>query len=324
MQLFNPNLKLKLKLEQIWLNPYAKGWLMSFIAISCFSCKAILVKLMYASAPAILNNLMPIWTVVLRMLVALPIFAFVAYKTWQPLNKKQCIGIMFAGFLGYYAASFLDFWCLQYIPSSLERLILFLNPSFVLLLSFLILKQRIYKKQILAMCVAYVGVLLIFSHELWFNPHHLSSKQLIFGGILALLSTFSYALYLVLCARLVKSIGSLRLTALATCVACALCLTHFFVLNNFSSLAIKQLIEQTPTIIYHLSMINGIVCTVIPLFLTMKAIDLCGANIVAKTGVIGPSITIILGVWLLNEPFTIYHAIGTVLTLASMMLLSKN
>lgn len=95
-----------------------------------FSGKAIIVKLAYRYGVDAVTLIM------YRMLFALPIFALMAW--WSSRGKpaptrQDWWGILGLGVTGYYLASFLDFAGLAYISASLERLILYLNPTLVLL-----------------------------------------------------------------------------------------------------------------------------------------------------------------------------------------------
>ena len=191
---------------------YYIGWLMAFIAVSLFSTKAIVVKLIYK-----FDDVDAVTTVALRMILAFPLFALSSYYTWKPINKRQFIQIIIAGFLGYYLASFLDFICLKYISSSLERLILFLNPGVVLILSRLFFKHTINRWQFSSLIMGYISIAIVFGHE------HLGGSNIALGAFLAFLSVISYALYLILCSSVVKEIGAIRLTSLASCVACFFC-----------------------------------------------------------------------------------------------------
>ncbi len=285
------------------------GWFMAIVAVVLFSSKAILVKLMYQHP-----NTDAISMTALRMFFAFPVFAFFAYYTRQRLSFRQILYIFLAGFLGYYLASFLDFLSLKYISTSLERLILFLNPGLVVLLSWIFFRHKINRWQFASLIIAYISVWIVFSHE------QLSGKNIYLGVILAFASTLSYSLYLILCFHLIKEIGSIRLTALASCVACFLCLWQFFILKE----NVWHYLFTLPTQIYWLSLINGIVCTVIPVFLTMLAMERCGPSVTSQTSMIGPFITAFLSVWILQEAFTIYHIIGTGGVLLSMLFLTKS
>ena len=96
-----------------------------------FSGKAIIVKLAYR------HGVDAVTLIMYRMLFALPIFALMGWwasRGKAPLTRNDWLGILGLGFTGYYLASFLDFAGLAYISASLERLILYLNPTLVLLL----------------------------------------------------------------------------------------------------------------------------------------------------------------------------------------------
>jgi len=287
---------------------YYLGWLMAFIAVSLFSTKAIIVKLIYQ-----VQDIDAITTVALRMIFSFPIFIIIALKTWKPLTKKQVYQIIIAGFLGYYAASLLDFIALKYISSSLERLILFLNPGIVLILSWIFFKHKINKFQCLSLILGYISVFIVFMHE------SLNGSNIVLGVILAFASVVSYALYVILCSSLLKTMEAIRLTSLATCIASILCIAQFYIIEPSPN----QILLSLPFKIYWLSAINALFCTVIPVLLTMLAIQSCGPGITSQTGIIGPMITIFLGAALLNEKLTIYHAVGTFGVILSMIILSK-
>ena len=136
------------------------------------------------------------------------------------------------GFTGYYLASFLDFAGLAYIRASLERLILYLNPTLVLALGVLLFKRSVIGRQVIALAVSYCGVLLVFGHELSSAARtRRSAPALVF------VSAISYGIYLVYSGEEVKRIGALRLTGLATSVACLFCIAQFLVLRPMSALA---------------------------------------------------------------------------------------
>ena len=186
-----------------------------------FSGKAIIVKLAYR------HGVDAVTLIMYRMLFALPLFLALAWwATYRqgggnqpPLTRDDWLGILGLGVTGYYLASFLDFWGLQYISASLERLILYLNPTLVLVLGWVIYKRRITRLQALAMAVSYGGVLVVFGHEAGLQgPDALLGAALVFG------SAISYAVYLLYSGELVQRLGSLRLVGLATSVACVLCL----------------------------------------------------------------------------------------------------
>jgi drug/metabolite transporter (DMT)-like permease len=216
------------------------------------------------------------------------------------------------GFCGYYLASFLDFAGLQFISASLERLILYLNPTIVLLLGWVFFRRGATRRQLLALAVSYAGVLLVFGHELT-----LQGRDTALGSALVFGSAVSYALYLLFSGQEVRRLGSLRLTGLATTVACLLCILQFVLLRP-----LDVAVNVAPPVIW-LSVLNATLCTFAPVLMVMMAIERIGPALTAQTGMIGPMSTILMGVLLLGEPFTAWVAAGTALVLAGVGLLAK-
>ncbi len=281
--------------------------LATFGAIA-FSGKAIIVKLAYRYGVDAVTLIM------YRMLFALPIFAVMAWwasRGKPPLTRKDWLGVLWLGFTGYYLASFLDFAGLAFISASLERLILYLNPTLVLLLGLVMYKRRVSAPQIIGMAISYCGVVLVFGHEIT-----LQGADAAWGALLVFLSAVSYALYLVYSGEMVRRLGSLRLVGLATSVACLLCLLQFVLLRPMSAAAVA------PEVIW-LSLLNATLCTAVPVLMVMMAIERIGAGMAAQTGMVGPMSTILMGVLILGEPFTAWVAAGTVLVIAGIFVFTK-
>lgn len=209
-------------------------------------------------------------------------------------------------------ASFLDFWGLEYITASLERLILYLNPTLVLVLGWVLYRRRINHRQGVGMAISYAGVLLVFGHEL-----ALDGKNAALGTLLVLGSAISYALYLSYSGQLVQRLGSLRLAGWATSVACLLCIGQFALLRPMSTAA-----QVAPEVIW-LSVLNATACTAVPVVLVMMAIERIGAGLTAQTGMIGPMSTLLMGVFILGEPFNAWIVGGTVLVLSGVFWVTR-
>jgi drug/metabolite transporter (DMT)-like permease len=249
-----------------------------------------------------------------RMLFALPLFVLLAWWAGRgkpALTQRDGLVVVGLGFSGYYLASFLDFAGLAYISAGLERLILYLNPTLVLAMGLLLFKRGVTRRQLIALGVSYCGVLLVFGHEVTLAGPHVA-----LGAGLVFASALSYAVYLVYSGEEVKRLGALRLTGLATTVACVLCIAQFVLLRPMSALAVA------PEVIW-LSVLNATLCTFAPVLMVMMAIERIGATVAAQTGMIGPMSTILMGVLILGEPFTVWIAAGTLLVLAGIWLLAK-
>ena len=286
----------------------ATGLLLAAAGSIAFSGKAIIVKLAYR------HGVDAVTLIMYRMLFALPLFlglAWWASRGKRALSRRDWWGILGLGFTGYYLASFLDFWGLQYISASLERLILYLNPTIVLVLGWVLYQRRIGALQALAMAVSYAGVLLVFGHEADF-----SGANAALGAALVFGSAVSYAIYLVYSGEMVKRLGSQRLVGLATTVACGLCLLQFVLLRPLSAALVA------PEVIW-LSVLNATLCTFGPVLMVMMAIERIGAGLASQTGMIGPMSTIAMGVWLLDEPFNGWIVAGTALVVAGVFLVTR-
>jgi drug/metabolite transporter (DMT)-like permease len=292
--------------------PALSGLLLASAGAIAFSGKAIIVKLSYV------YGVDAVTVIMYRMLFALPFF--IAMGLWaerqaiareNPLTRRDVIDIVGLGFVGYYLSSYLDFLGLQYITASLERLILYLNPTLVMLLGWALYKKPIRPIRILAMGVSYCGVLLVFAHELT-----LSGANVALGGGLILASAISYAVYLLYSGELVQRIGSLRLVGWATSVACVCCIAQFLLLRPLSAAAV-------PVEVLWLGVLNAVACTVAPVLMVMMAIERIGAALTAQTGMIGPMSTIALGVLLLDEPLNVWIGAGTLLVVSGVFIVSK-
>lgn len=282
---------------------------MALAGAMAFSGKAIIVKLSYRwGVDAVL-------VILLRMLFALPIFAAMAWWAGRgrpPLARRDWLAVIGLGICGYYLASFLDFLGLQFVSASLERLILYLNPTLVLLLAWMLDRQPVRRQQLAGMAIGYVGVLLVFGREA-----SLSGGNVALGALLVFLSAVSYAAYLVFSGQVVKRLGALRLVGLATTVACLCCIAQYLVLRP----TVNPFAVAAPVI--WLALLNATLCTAVPVLLVMLAIERVGPTLTAQAGMVGPLSTIALGIWLLDEPFTGWLLAGTLLVLVGIYWFSR-
>ena len=280
----------------------AAGLTMAMLGAIAFSGKAIIVKLAYQHGVDSVTFLM------LRMLLAFPFFVAMAWWSGRAqshakpmrLSTKDKIGIVWLGFTGYYLASFLDFSGLAYISASLERLILYLNPTLVLILGVLLYRRPIGRLQWVGLAISYSGVLIVCGHEL-----QLTGNDVGLGVALVFGSAVSYALYLSYSGELVQRLGALRLVGLASCVACVLCLLQFALMRPMS------LVWTLDASVWWLSLLNATACTVVPVVLVMLAIERLGAGLAAQVGMVGPMSTLAMAALILGEPLTPWVLVGT-------------
>jgi drug/metabolite transporter (DMT)-like permease len=285
-----------------------RGLLLAGLGAVAFSGKAIIVKLAYR------YGVDAVTLITYRMLFSLPLFLALAWWAGRgkpALTWRDARTILALGFCGYYLASFLDFLGLRYVSASLERLILYLNPTLVLALGALLYGKKVTGAQMTALAVSYCGVLCVFGRET-----SLQGANVPLGAALVLASAASYAVYLSYSGEEVRRLGALRLTGLATTVACLLCIAQFLVLEPLRALVV-------PSQVLWLSVLNATLCTFAPVLMVMIAVEKIGAPLASQAGTIGPLSTILLAVIFLGEPFTAWVALGTVLVLSGIWLLTR-
>ncbi len=278
---------------------FAAGIALAVVGSVLFSAKAIVVKLAYR------HGVDAATLIALRMAFSLPFFALAYAITSRgaPLAPSDHARMILIGLLGYYAASYLDFLGLQYISAALERLILYLNPTLVLLMSVFIFGKRFSRRDWLALTLAYAGIVLAFWHDV-----QAEGARVPLGAALVFASAVCYAAYLVISGEMVRRIGAIRLTSYAMGVSTAAVFAQFLVLNSLSALA-------QPAPVYWLSLVNAVLCTVLPVFATMLAVERIGAGRTSLAAMVGPVATIVLAIIFLDEQVSLWQMAGTVLVL---------
>ena len=282
------------------------------IGILGFSFKAILIKLAYSWAP-----IDPITLLTLRMIYSVPFFAFMAWWATRspkvnPMRRPDWLAILWLGFIGYYLSSLLDFIGLQYITASLERLVLFLNPTMVVLLSMALFRQRVGGRTWVALVLSYAGILLVFEHDLRFTG---DIQGFWLGVSLVFAAAFFYAIYLVGVGPVIARLGSLRFISWAMLTSAVFVIVQFLLTRPLAALG-------APASIQFLSLVMAVFSTVLPTFLVAEAIKRIGANHTSIIGSLGPLFTIWLGWWMLGEAVHWTQLIGAALVLSGVTLVT--
>lgn len=288
---------------------YITGLALAIVGAIFFSAKAIVAKLLYR------EGIDAVTLIALRMLLAAPFFVVIALATLKReprMTRADAARIVLLGLLGYYLSSFFDFLGLQYISAGLERLILFLTPSFVLLLNIWVLKRHVTKREWLSLAVAYAGIVLVFWHDV-----QVGGDTVALGAALVFGAAVSYALYLIMSGEMVQRLGSLRLVSWAMLVSSTACVVQYAVLRPIGTLFV-----QTPAV-WGYSLLNATLCTVLPVVMTMMAVARIGAGSASQAGMIGPVSTLFLAFWILSEPITALQLAGTTLVMGGILILTQ-
>jgi drug/metabolite transporter (DMT)-like permease len=268
---------------------FTRGILLAVTGAVLFSSKSIFIKVGYGL------DATPMTLLALRGGVAVPIFAVMAWYEERRLNryrlKRNDIGaIIGLGFLGYYLSSVLNFYGLMFISASLERVILYMYPTLVLVLGAILFKRRIQPVQWLALVLTYTGILMALGVDIVTR----NSADIIWGASFVVLSTVSYAVYVLLSGRIIPRVGPVRFTAWVMLVSYAFVGIHYVVLNG--------VVLTLPTFpIIGVGLALGIICTVIPTLCLSIAIHWVGSENTALVGAVGPVSTVILALFFLGE-----------------------
>lgn len=287
-----------------------------------FSSKAILVKLTYRIEPIDATTMLT-----LRLLFALPFYltslAFQSHKVVvaTPLQYKDWFWLIFMGLVGFYASAWLDFAGLRYVPAAIERLILFIYPSIVLLVTAVVFKQTINRYQYIALLLTYFGIALAVGEEAWRNSANitpLSNTNFWQGSLLVVGCALTYSLYILIGGRIIQRLGAIRVTNWAMIFATTGIVIHFLLYYD-----IKDLFRFSNNL-YFTILTMAFLATVLPSYLLSWSIRHIGADNAAIINCVGPVSTLLQASFFLGEPITAVQLLGTVFVLWGVLLIGNH
>ena len=278
-----------------------------------FAFRPILIKLGYSLAPVSATTLL-----FLRMTLSLPFFLAMAWWVRRidpaaaPISRRDWAGLIALGFLSYYLASLLDFLGLQYVSAGVGRLIMFLYPTLVILLSAIFLARKPSRRELAALAITYAGIALVLSSQIAGAPQ---SRMFVFGALLIFASAMCYAVYLVTGSQLVKRVGSMRFTAYTMIVSAIAAIVQFAVLEAPTAL-------RLPAQLWWIAAVLAVACTAMPVLLVAEALKRIGANHFALIGALGPVTTVFADFFLLNGALSAAQVVGGALVISGVLLVS--
>ena len=293
-------------------NSYLFATIITIIGVIFYSSKAVLIKLAYEHPIDSLSLL------ALRMLFSLPFFVGILVlkkdkEVALPITRADWFKMSVVGVLGFYCASYLDFLGLHYISASLGRMVFFIYPTLVLLISAIVFKQKISKIQYVALVFSYVGIVIIFSGKI----STVGNNNPLLGASFVFFAAFAYAMYLVGSGQLLPRIGTRRFTSYSMIAATIAVLIHNSITNGFDLL-------KFPLELYGIVLTMAIFATVIPTFMIAEGLRIIGANNASIIGAIGPVSTIALAYMLLGERLYPIQMLGTLFIISGVLLITLN
>jgi drug/metabolite transporter (DMT)-like permease len=272
-----------------------------------FSARGVIIKLAYPYGVDAVTLL------ALRMLFSLPLFALMALfarRNAAPLSRAQWQMVIALGFIGYYLSSFLSFLALLYVTAALERLLLYLTPTIVVIISALLFKQAIRRHHVVALVLTYGGIVLVMADNLLIATDAL---VVLIGGALAFISALTFSVYLIASGAIIPRIGAARFTAYASGTACGFVIAQFFTVRDLQAL-------DLPLPVYAYGATMALFCTVLPTWMMSEGVRRIGANQSSMLSSIGPVATIALAAIVLSEPLTAGQICGAALVLGGVWL----
>ncbi len=274
-----------------------------------FSSKSVFAKMAYAYKAD------PLTVLYFRMLFALPLALIIGYyfekrREWQGINTRDVVLTALISVLGYYVSALFNFFGLLYVEASIERLILFLYPTMVIVLSAVFANKKISFYQVLAISVSYAGLFIAFADKLMID----NSTKFWYGAFLILMSSFTYAIFLTIADGLISRMGSVRFTTIAIVSMSVCIILHVIIVG-------KAQVSGFDQHVYWYCLIMGVFSTVIPVYMFNAAIEKLGSSNIAIVSCLGPICTLAFSAALLSESVSVYQLIGTVVVIGGILII---
>jgi drug/metabolite transporter (DMT)-like permease len=286
---------------------YIVGAALVLFSAIAFSSKAVMVKLAYAYGVDVETLL------ALRMLFSAPFYLVMAvWLFWtgkvEHLTMRDYAAITILGAVGGYLPMWLDFAGLVYVSAGLERIILFVYPTMVVLISAMLLGRAIGRTEVVALVLSYVGVAVAAGGDV-FSGGQVTSRTMLGAGLI-FASALTYAGYLVASGKLIPKLGVLPFTV------CIMLMTSLTASAHYAAMPHQVALTGLPVHVYGIGALMAVVATVLPSFLLSAGIHRIGSSQAALVATIGPVSTIYLAYLFLGEAVTATQMIGTICVMA--------
>jgi drug/metabolite transporter (DMT)-like permease len=301
------------------LNP-ALGTLLVIAAAVLFAIKGIFIKLAYQ------HGVTPSVLLTLRMLISLPFYIviMIRHRARLPLLKPNVyLQIMALGLCAYYLASLLDLLGLQYVSASLERMIIYLYPTFVVILGALFLGKKVSRKELACLACAYAGISILFTKDLSLSatqePLQIAGIEvdaIAWGSLLTVGSALSFSIYVAFSETLIRQIGAAVFTSISMFTASSAILLQYLATHTLAELA-------QPLPVYGYAFLLAMLSTVLAVYLMAEGIRHVGSSRAGTLGTMGPVVTLIIAAAVLDEPIGISHIVGIIVVCSSIYALTR-
>jgi drug/metabolite transporter (DMT)-like permease len=255
--------------------------------------------------------------VTVRALLAMPLFVWFAVRSNRgeaagaPIPWSAYAGASIAGITCYYVGAMVDFWALELIDASIERVLLFSYPALVVLISSFMRRQAPERRVVWAMLITYVGIFFAMG-----GVDLAELRANLFGASLVLIAALTTAIYFLIGERYVHVLGSTRFAAIGMSSSAIVLTAHFAVFRSFDE--VRALDAHS----WGLLVILGIACMFLPGLMQAEGVRRVGAQRAAIGSTVGPPTTIALAALFLGERLNGWQLLGSAMIVASVLILS--
>jgi drug/metabolite transporter (DMT)-like permease len=274
------------------------------------AAKGVVAKLLYAEGLRVETLL------AMRSGLALPLFW--AWATWRdsllPLRRieRRPLWIAIGAGVGcYYIGAVTDFRALTLIPASLERTLLYVYPSLIVLIIALRDRRLPAPELLFALALTYAGVVLAIGGadpQLW--------RENSTGALLVMVSAVTYALFFFANEFVGRRIGSRWFIVIVNTAGTTLLVVHFLVVLPLSALDISARA-------WALLAFMVVFITVIPVFMIGEGVTRIGAQRGALVSTVGPPSTVLMAALVLGEQLRWFQFAGIGAVLLGLYMLER-
>ncbi len=252
-----------------------------------------------------------------RALLAMPLFIWFTVHSNRndPAGARPApravAAAAFAGITCYYVGALVDFWALEMIDASIERVLLFSYPALVVLIGSFMRRQLPERRVVLTLLITYAGIFFAMG-----GVDLAELRTNLFGASLVLIAALTTAIYFLIGERYVHQLGSTRFAAIGMSAAAVVLALHFALFRSFDEVRALGAHE------WAILGVLAIACMFLPGLMQAEGVRRVGAQRAAIGSTVGPPTTILLAAIFLGERLNPWQLLGSAMIVASVLLLS--
>lgn len=289
------------------MNDRIKGIFFGVIAAVCYGTNPLGALYLYA------ERLNVNTVICFRYLIAVAGLLIMMLMKREPFRiKRRELGITAILGVLFGISSLTLFGSFLYMEAGIASTLLFVYPVMVAVIMALFFKERTTWKTVVSIALALVGIALLYRGE---GGATLSAK----GVMLVMLSSLTYAVYIVIINQAKLAMSSVKLTFYVLIFALAT-----VVINSFTGDEANRIVMLHGTLQWGYAAMLGIVPTLVSLVTMSIAIRLVGSTPAAIMGALEPVTAVAIGVIVFGENFTLRLMVGIALILTAVILIVLN